>query len=42
MRRRGFHYVAAAVVGVVGLAVAVLIAVLGFLANGYIPTGPGS
>ncbi|TMQ90115.1 hypothetical protein ETD83_36830 [Actinomadura soli] len=40
MKRR--RYVAAGLVGVVGLAVAVLIAVLGFLASGYVPTAPSS
>lgn len=40
MKRPRPQYVAAGFIGVAGLIVAVLIAVLGFLASGYIPTGP--
>lgn len=42
MRRPRSRYAAAVLVGAVGLAVAVLIAVLGLRAGGYIPTAPTS
>ncbi|NDU74423.1 hypothetical protein GWI34_17550 [Actinomadura sp. DSM 109109] len=42
MRRPRPQYVAAGLIGVVGLVVAVLIAVLGLHASGYVPTKPTS
>ncbi|URM99969.1 hypothetical protein LUW76_39790 [Actinomadura madurae] len=42
MKRPRPQYVAAGVIGVVGLIVAVVIAVAGFLASGYEPTAPTS
>ncbi|WP_329093873.1 hypothetical protein OG979_06405 [Actinomadura citrea] len=42
MRRLRPHYVAAALIGVVGLVVAVLIAVAGLVAGDNVPTAPTS
>ncbi len=42
MRRPRPQYVAAGLIGVVGLVVAVLIAVAGIVASGNVPTAPSS